>query len=932
MMSGSLTRSTRSNPRKSSFRLAAAGVSVMLTLGSILFATAGAYGAPEGAASGQAPVVLSPADVADDQQAQMANMVVPRLSEWSSSDNTVQLNARTRILLDPKTARSWTTGATQPGLSQQTGDRVARQFANELEAITGLHSPVSRGVASASGHDILFSLVSDPELGAEGYRLDIGSGPTTVEANTSTGLYYGTRTLEQMLQASADGRTLTAGTALDTPDQPMRQVMLDAGRKYWEIDYLKNLIRQMSWNKLNTLYLQFSDSEGFRLDSPKFPGLADPDVSYDKAEIEDLVAFAAEHHVMLVPGIDIPGHATVISDAFQTGFGDYANACTNAHMHSHLTIDWVVDITEQRTYDITTGLLEEFLPWFDAPYAHLGADELPGQLGNCPKVQQYLAADPELSTLGDLATDFINRMDRVVAEHGKRSIIYNGVEHMASPQQDVNEDVIFMTWEGTGSEPIINGHDEIAVGPFYLTPNNYHSLYPDEAWMYDEWVPSVAGDMLGSGLMNWADYNFWAKDQHFEQLMTTPRAILADRSWNASPTPDGVQDFKARLGAIGTPPGLTVSPAPQRVNDAKASHHWTFEPAPYPSGWTYAGSQGQTLFVGDEAGELHGTSYIINNPEHIDDGIEGSAFRFNNDRDGVGFGGLDTAPPWTISAWVRTSAQMGDSSLLSSGETAIKLQQYQTCGRVGFTEKGVADHSFDYSTPLNEWVHLTMVAGPEQISLYVNGELRDVADASVNLPMRSIGDLGSGIRGDLDEIKVYDEALRAEEIAGAYEAYGVQGSDNQMECLNNAALGKAAEQSSTANNGVAARAVDGNTNGSFGGQSVTHTAENGSPEPYWQVDLETNVSISEIGVWNRTDCCGSRLDDYYVLVSDEPFVSTDLDEVLAQSGVTAFEQTQPAGSPTRIDTDDLQGRYVRVQLRGNAVLSLAELQVLTTDS
>lgn len=100
-----------------------------------------------------------------------------------------------------------------------------------------------------------------------------------------------------------------------------RQVMLDAGRKYWDVEYLENLIRQMSWHKMNTLFLHLSDAEGFRLYSPKFPGLADPDVSYAEHEIARLRKFAARHHVLLVPGIDVPGHATVISEAFDIGFG-----------------------------------------------------------------------------------------------------------------------------------------------------------------------------------------------------------------------------------------------------------------------------------------------------------------------------------------------------------------------------------------------------------------------------------------------------------------------------------------------------------------------------------------------------------------------------------------------------------------------------------
>lgn len=124
-----------------------------------------------------------------------------------------------------------------------------------------------------------------------------------------------------------------------------------------------------------------------------------------------------------------------------------------------------------------------------------------------------------MSTLGDLLNRYINTLDDVIASHGKRTAVYNGSEHLAAPQQSVHGPVVFITWEGTGAEPAVPGHDEIAIGPFYDTPNNYHHLYPNEPWMYDSWTVSTAPDMLGSGLTNWADYNFWADDAYFEQSM-----------------------------------------------------------------------------------------------------------------------------------------------------------------------------------------------------------------------------------------------------------------------------------------------------------------------------------------------------------------------------------------------------------------------------
>ncbi len=142
--------------------------------------------------------------------------------------------------------------------------------------------------------------------------------------------------------------------------------------------------------------------------------------------------------------------------------------------------------------------------------------------------------------------------------------------------------------------------------------------------------------------------------------------------------------------------------------------------------------------------------------------------------------------------------------------------------------------------------------------------------------------------------------------------------------LGNLALGKPTTQSSTGSGGNASRAVDGNTNGDLSNNSVTET--NNQPQPWWEVDLQASYSIDEIEIWNRTDCCSARLSNYYVFVSDFPFVTTDLPTTLADPNVTSFFQSSTAGSPTSISIDT-SAHYVRIQLQGTDVLSLAEVVI-----
>jgi murein DD-endopeptidase MepM/ murein hydrolase activator NlpD len=142
--------------------------------------------------------------------------------------------------------------------------------------------------------------------------------------------------------------------------------------------------------------------------------------------------------------------------------------------------------------------------------------------------------------------------------------------------------------------------------------------------------------------------------------------------------------------------------------------------------------------------------------------------------------------------------------------------------------------------------------------------------------------------------------------------------------LENLALGKTAKQSSNSKNAPPKRAVDGNTNGNYRKNSTTHT--NGDKYAWWEVDLGSINNIQKIQVWNRTDCCSDRLSNFHVLVSDEAIKSKDLKTAIKQSGVSDYYFPGKAGT-SEIFTVGRSGRYVRVQLSGKNVLSLAEVQV-----
>ena len=151
----------------------------------------------------------------------------------------------------------------------------------------------------------------------------------------------------------------------------------------------------------------------------------------------------------------------------------------------------------------------------------------------------------------------------------------------------------------------------------------------------------------------------------------------------------------------------------------------------------------------------------------------------------------------------------------------------------------------------------------------------------------------------------------------------------QVFTATNLALNKPASQSSAfPGSPSAGAAVDGNTDGAYADGSVTTT--NLDTNAWWQVDLGATATVSSIVIWNRTDCCGSRLNDYWVFVSNTPFLATDTPSTLALRAATFSSHQTTAPSPSTNITVGAQGRYVRVQLTNPNYLSLAEVQVIGT--
>ena len=247
---------------------------------------------------------------------------IPAIHDWKGGKGQLQLTPQSRILFADVRLR-----------------KAAESLARDWQT-TGLTLSVAEGKKAQPG-DILFAYKSLPQLGKEGYTIDIDKS-IRVEA-TEQGALHAVQTLLQMSQtlpsitAGATGGEASTiqvadvsfpkGKIIDRPDYRLRGLMLDCGRKFFPLDYMRRLVRTMAYYKMNALSVHLNDNinckfshdnwdeayAAFRMESERFPGLTAQDGHYGKAEFRQFVLEAAELGVEIIPEIDVPAHSLAFS-------------------------------------------------------------------------------------------------------------------------------------------------------------------------------------------------------------------------------------------------------------------------------------------------------------------------------------------------------------------------------------------------------------------------------------------------------------------------------------------------------------------------------------------------------------------------------------------------------------------------------------------
>jgi len=379
---------------------------------------------------------------------------------------------------------------------------TAELLARRMQDTTGLHLVVAT-VATAARPSITFDVDAKANIANDsGYRITVDHDGIVVKARTPRGAYYGSVTVWQLL--TPPGWTHGASVEVaggDIEDQPRfawRALLLDSGRHVQSADEIKRLIEWMSLHKLNVLLWHLTEDQGWRLEITKYPELTkvgacrkatglDQELTepgkpycgfYTQAEVRDIVHFAAERYVDVVPEIDLPGHSQAAISAYPwlgvTG------------KRPDVWTDWGVSPwllnPDGKTLQFVDDVLDEVMQLFPSKYISIGGDEADKQQWNASPDVLAQMQELGLANMDQLQGWFMGKVAEHLAEHGRTPV---GWDDVLTTGAKLPSSQVVMSWHGDHNERVAlsaarQGHDVIMTPQESLYFDHYQSDLPDE--------------------------------------------------------------------------------------------------------------------------------------------------------------------------------------------------------------------------------------------------------------------------------------------------------------------------------------------------------------------------------------------------------------------------------------------------------------------
>jgi hexosaminidase len=439
------------------------------------------------------------------------------------------------------------TGHTEPRL-----ERAAERFVKQLQQQTGLlltAKPVrSQGAAKAT-----FVVHTDhsskeiQELGEdESYTLEVTPAGAKLNAANPLGVLRGLQTFLQLVEVSPNGFAAPAATIQDQPRFAWRGLLIDVGRHFIPLDVLKRNLDGMEAVKMNVFHLHLSDNQGFRVESRKFPKLHElgsDGLYYTQDEVRDLITYARDRGVRVVPEFDMPGHST----AWFVGYPEIASGPGPYTIERKWgVLDPAMDPTNEKTYKFLDEFVGEMAKIFPDQYFHVGGDEVNGKEWDAnPKIQEFKKSH-NLKTNEELQAYFSQRVQKIVTKHGKAVV---GWDEIFIP--GVPKDIVIQSWRGQQSLAAAaqQGYHGILSNGYYLdlgwSAARHYAVDPmsgPAAALTDDQRKLILG---GESCM-WSEY---VDAENIDSRIWPRNAAIAERFWSPQTVTDPASMY-ARLDVI----------------------------------------------------------------------------------------------------------------------------------------------------------------------------------------------------------------------------------------------------------------------------------------------------------------------------------------------------------------------------------------------
>ena len=301
---------------------------------------------------------------------------------------------------------------------------------------------------------VFLNIVKQGRFGDEGYLVNTSNNCLEITAHTGAGLFYGVQTVRQLLPAGIEDPSIAKNSKLELPiikitDQPRygwRGLMLDESRAFFGKETVKKLLDRMALYKMNRFHWHLTDSPGWRIEIKKYPKLTtvgavgnhiDPDAEakfYTQQDIKEIVEYAAKRHIVIIPEIDMPGHATAANRAYP----EFSGGGSKKHP------EFTFNPGYEGTYVYLENILKEVTELFPGKWLHYGGDEV--SFGNKQWIDikhvKQLMKDEELTDIGQVEHYFNRRMADVIKKLGKVTVGWDEIVQAGVP----NDNALIMWW------------------------------------------------------------------------------------------------------------------------------------------------------------------------------------------------------------------------------------------------------------------------------------------------------------------------------------------------------------------------------------------------------------------------------------------------------------------------------------------------------